>query len=266
MEQYAKGQVSKSAAEVYEEFFVPALFGQWAGPVLDAAGAKPGDAVLDVACGTGIVAREAAHRVGARGSVAGLDRNPDMLAVAKRIAPEIDWHLGRAEEIPFPDARFDAVACQFGLMFFEDRIRALKEMARVARPGGRLAVATWDKLDNSPGYDAMVGLLDRLFGERAANALRAPFVLGEAGDLAALADMAGLDGARVETRDGTVAFPSIEAWVHTDVKGWTLADMIDDEQYATLLATAKRELTPFVRPDGTVSFAGPVHILIAEKT
>jgi SAM-dependent methyltransferase len=265
MEQFAKGQVVRSAAEVYEEFFVPALFGQWAGPIVDAAGVKPGDAILDVACGTGVVAREAANRLGETGRVVGLDCNDGMLAVARRIAPNVDWRLGQAEALPFEDETFDAATCQFALMFFEDRIAALKEMWRVLKPGGRLAIATWDRLEHSPGYAAMVALLQRLFGTRAADALRAPFVIGEPELLIALAGEAGIPKAAVETRDGTVSFPSLKAWVHTDVKGWTLADMIDDAQFQTLLEAAHRDLTRFAQADSTVSFAGPAHILTAVK-
>lgn len=265
MEQFAKGQVIRSAANIYEEFFVPALFGRWAGPVLDAAGLKPGDKVLDVACGTGVVAREAARRLGASHDVIGLDCNDAMLAVAHDIAPDIEWRTGKAEELPFEDRAFDVVCCQFALMFFEDRIAALREMRRVLKPGGRLAVATWDRVENSPGYDAMVALLQRLFGQRAADALRAPFVLGEPAVLVALAAEAGIEGAEIVTRQDVAVFPSIEDWVHTDVKGWTLADMIDDDQYRTLLAAAQAELAPFVATDGTVSFAASAHILSAAE-
>jgi ubiquinone/menaquinone biosynthesis C-methylase UbiE len=113
------GQVTRSAAEVYDEFFVPALFQPWAGRVVDEARVKPGDAVLDVACGTGVVARIAAESVGPMGSVAGLDLNEGMLAVAARRSPGVHWHHGRAEEMPFESDFFDAVVCQFGLMFFE---------------------------------------------------------------------------------------------------------------------------------------------------
>jgi ubiquinone/menaquinone biosynthesis C-methylase UbiE len=87
MDRSQRGQVTRSAADVYDEFFVPALFAPWPGPVSDAAGLAPGQAVLDVACGTGVLAREAARRVQPGGSVIGLDRNDGMLAVARRKAP-----------------------------------------------------------------------------------------------------------------------------------------------------------------------------------
>ena len=156
-----RGQVSRSAAEVYEEFFVPALFRQWVQPVADAADIRAGDRVLDVACGTGILARHAATRVGAAGSVCGVDINEGMLAVARREAPEIEWRKGAAEALPFADDGFDAVVSQFGLMFFADQAKAIREMRRVLRPGGRLAVAVWDSLANTPGYAAMTALLQR---------------------------------------------------------------------------------------------------------
>lgn len=259
------GQVTRSAAEIYKEFFVPALFLEWAPRVADAAGLAPGQKVLDVACGTGVVAREAVPRVAPGGSVTGLDRNPDMLAVAGRAAPGIAWRQGLAESLPFEDRAFHAVVSQFGLMFFEDRAAALREMWRVLKPGGRLAVAVWDALEHSPGYADMAALLRRLFGERIANELRAPFALGDPAAVRSLFTQAGIPQVEIRTLDGTARFPSIEAWVHTDVKGWTLADLIDDAQYRTLLEAAKRELKRYEHRDGTVAFAAPGHIVTAAK-
>ena len=97
MDASQQGQVTRSAADVYDEFFVPALFAPWAAPVADAARINAGNQVLDVACGTGVLAREAAARVRPSGSVIGLDRNSGMLAVAMRKAPEITWREGVAE-------------------------------------------------------------------------------------------------------------------------------------------------------------------------
>ena len=256
-----KGQVTRSAAEIYEEFFVPALFQQWTPIVADAAGIKAGQRVLDVACGTGVLAREAAGRVGGAGLVTGLDRNDGMLAMARRIAPAVEWKAGRAEQLPFADAGFDAVVSQFGLMFFDDRAQALREMRRVLKPGGRLAVAVWDRLENSPGYVAMAGLLERLFGRRIAGELHAPFALGDPEALRGLFAEAGLGKAKVATHAGTARFPSIEAWVRTDVKGWTLADLIDDDQYALLLREAAVALRRYAKVDGIVIFDAPALIV-----
>jgi SAM-dependent methyltransferase len=260
-----KGQLNTAAAEVYEEFFVPALFREWPPRVVDAAAVSRGDRVLDVACGTGVLARAVATRVGPAGSVTGVDINDGMLAVARRVAPTIDWRHGRAEALPVDRDSFDAVVSQFGLMFFEDRTAAVREMMRALRRGGRLAVAVWGPLDETPGYAAMTELLQRLFGDDAANALRAPYNLGDGDELRSLFAEAGVTDAEVVTVEGTARFPSIASWVHTDVKGWTLADMIDDGQFRMLRAEAEAELLTFVAPDGTVSFAAPAHIVTAVK-
>jgi ubiquinone/menaquinone biosynthesis C-methylase UbiE len=260
-----QGQVNRSAAEIYEEFFVPALFREWAPRVAAAAGIRPGDRVLDVACGTGVLAREMARRAAPGGEVAGLDRNPGMLAVARRQAPEIAWREGLAEALPYGAGAFDAVVSQFGLMFFEDPTQAIQEMLRVLKPGGRLAVAVWDRLETSPGYAAMAALLQRLFGERTAATLRAQFALGQVAELRALFAEAGMPEVQIATEAGSARFPSIEAWVHTDVKGWTLADLIDDAQYQQLLGAAQTELKRFTRPDGTVAFVAPAHIVTATR-
>jgi SAM-dependent methyltransferase len=256
-----KGQVSRNAAEVYEEFFVPALFQEWASRVAGAAKIQAGQRVLDVACGTGILARTVAEWVGPTGSVVGLDVNEGMLAVAARKAPRIEWRQGLAEDLPFDSDSFDAVVSQFGLMFFEDKVAALQEMVRVLRPGGRLAVAVWDSLDHIPGYAAMVALLQRLFGEQAASGLRPPFSLGNLPKLQTLLAEAGLSEAEIMTQTGVTRFPSLQAWVYTDVKGWVLADLLDEAQFELLLKEAEQALQPFVTAQGTVSFASSAHII-----
>lgn len=258
------GQVSKSAAQVYDEFFVPALFGEWAEPLAAAAGLAAGHDVLDVACGTGATARFAHSNTGPRSRVIGLDRNSGMLDVARARAPEITWIDGRAETLPFPDSSFDTVLCQFGLMFFDDPVTALREIKRVARPGGRAAVSVWDDVANSPGYARMIGLLDRLYGAEVANALRAPFTLGSLPTLQRLLEEADWTDATVTTRMGTARFPSIYEWVRLDIRGWTLADMIDDQQFDALVEAAGIELAEFAGNDGTVSFAAPAHIVSLE--
>jgi ubiquinone/menaquinone biosynthesis C-methylase UbiE len=260
-------QAQTDAAAIYEEFFVPALFQAWADRVAEAAQLSPGARVLDVACGTGVLARTAAARVRPGGSGVGLDLNPGMLAVAERVAPEIAWRQGAAEALPYADASFDAVVSQFGLMFFTDRQAALREMVRVLAPGGPLAVAVWGALAVTPGYAAVVALLQRLVGERVADALRSPFVLGDPQELAALFTNAGIASARVTTQVGPARFPSIRSWVETDVKGWLpfVQVALDERQSEALLAEAERALPVFVASSGTVEFVMPAHIVTARK-
>lgn len=261
----ARGQVGSSAAQIYDEFFVPALFAQWPARVLDAAAVRRGQSILDVACGTGVLAREAARRAGADGRVTGLDVNEGMLAVARRHAADVEWRKGRAEALPFAAESFDSVLSQFGLMFFDDRQGALREMLRVLRSGGTLAVAVWDSLERTPGYAAMTALLNRLFGAEIAGALRAPYCLGDKDALGALFERAGAARIAIETLEGKARFPSIASWVRTDIKGWTLADRIDDAQFSLLAAEAEIELRRFVVPGGTIEFAHPAHIVTAAK-
>jgi SAM-dependent methyltransferase len=253
-------------AEVYHEKFVPALFGPWGPVVVEAAGIVPGEAVLDVACGTGALTLAAAEAAGPEGHVVGLDLNPAMLAVARRNSDRIAWREGAAERLPFPDGSFDAVVSQFGMMFFDDRPRALAEMIRVLRPGGRLAVAVCGALDDSPGYAAFARLLDRLFGPETGDAFRAPFVLGDPELLARIAAEAGVRGARVEKRTGQVRFRSIAELVSTErACVWTLGGILRDEQFELLLRQSEAALAPFAGADGTVLFDMPALILRASK-
>jgi SAM-dependent methyltransferase len=259
----SRGQVLDAAAIVYEQFFVPALFAQWVDPMLDAAGAGPGDTVLDVGCGTGIVARAARQRVGPTGAVIGVDPNDGMLTVARHHGPEVDWRTGTAEALPCSDHEVDRTICQFAAMFFVDRALAVDEMVRVTRPGGRVAIATWAGVDRSPGYAAMLDLLARHVGDWAAAALSAPFAIGTEDALRrAIGD--DRDGVSVTTRAGVARFASIDEWLHTDIRGWTLTDAIDDDAYAELLAVARSELARFEAPDGTIMFDAPAIIGVIE--
>lgn len=257
----------RSPADVYDEQFVPALFSHW-GPVLcDAAGVAAGLRVLDVACGTGALTVAVADRVLPGGAAFGLDANPQMLAVARRKHAAIEWYEGRAESLPFDDTIFDAVVSQFGLMFFDDRIAALREMWRVLRPGGRIAVAVCDAIEHSPGYASLAVLLDRLFGRHIGDAFRAPFVLGDADALRALCTGAGITDASIVQRHGTVRFASVDALVSTErACAWTLGGALDDRQFEQLRREAQGTFAPFVNSGGMVEFEMPALIIAAART
>jgi ubiquinone/menaquinone biosynthesis C-methylase UbiE len=258
---------ARSPAEVYDEMFVPALFQQWGPIVADAARIGFGESVLDVACGTGVLACAALERVGPQGTVTGLDRNADMLSVARRKSTRIEWWEGRAESLPFPDEKFDAVISQFGFMFFDDRPAAVREMMRVLRPNGRMAIAVCDALDHSPGYAAFANLLQRLFGDRVADAFRAPFVLGDPERLLSICAAAGIADAKVARHAGRVRFASMRSLISTErACVWTLGGMLDDTQFAELLKEAEPALKPFVGTDGAIAFEMPALILTATKT
>jgi SAM-dependent methyltransferase len=255
------------AAGAYESLFVPALFGQWAPHVADAAAIAPSQRVLDVACGTGVLTREVASRVGATGEAVGVDPGPGMIEVARRQAPAIEWRQGVAESLPFGGASFDAVVSQFGLMFFNDRRQALREMLRVLKPGGRVAIAVWDSLDNIPAYAAEAALLDRIAGPAAADALRAPFVLGDTTGLAALCSESGLPSADISTLRGTARFPSTRIMLEADLRGWlplmgiTLSEVLIDQ----ILQEGEHVFRSYADVDGRIGFSLSAHIIRARK-
>jgi SAM-dependent methyltransferase len=260
-------QADTDSATAYQELFVPALFQQWTPHVVAAAKLQLGHRVLDVACGTGVLAREAASFVGSTGSVVGVDPSAGMLIVAKRLAPEIEWRQGTAESLPYADESFDAVISQFGLMFFTDRRQGVREMLRVLSPGGHLAVAVWDSLDNTPAYADAVALLDRVAGQRAADALRAPFSLGDRNELATLFAELGLTSSEIATRHGTARFPSIRSMVEADLRGWlpVMGVVLSEDLIARILKEAEHVLSRYVTAQGRVAFESPAHIVTGTK-
>jgi len=257
----------ENMASSYQELMVPALFQNWSGQVLDEAEIKPGDKVLDVACGTGVLTIAAADRLGQNGFVTGLDLNPGMLAVAEKLAPDIEWLQGAAEDLPWDEQSFDAVFSQFGLMFFEDKQMALQEMFRVLRHGGRLVVAVFDSLENIPGYKSITGIFGHVVGEEVAQALRFPFSLGNPDDLKSLCSESSLTGAKITTRVGKARFPDVRTMVLADVKGWfPLAGIVlDENQTDEIVSKAESDLKEFITVDGSVEFPMPAHFITITK-
>lgn len=255
------------AARAYESIMVPALFQEWAEPVLDAAEVQADQRVLDVACGTGVLARAASERVGSGGAVAGLDPSQGMLAVAGELTSGVEWHSGTAEAAPFPDGSFDAVVCQFGLMFFGDRAAAVREMLRVLKPGGGLALAVWDTLEDSPAYAVEVSILEKLAGPEAANALRAPFVLGDPAETLGLLQEAGVASPSVLSKTGTAKFPSVRVMVEADLRGWlpVMGVHLTEQQISEIFAEAESALAEFVTRSGEIVFDSPAHIVSGRR-
>src|SRR5262245_23240333 len=145
-------QLAGSGPEAYEKHLVPLLFEPLAARLVALVGAAPGETGLDVACGTGVVARKL---VGAGVRMAGVDLNPGMLALARSLEPAVTWVEGDAQALALPTARFDVATCQQGLQFMPDPGAALRSIHGVLRPGGRLAVAVWRPLRACPGFDAV---------------------------------------------------------------------------------------------------------------
>ena len=191
------------ATENYERYFVPAIGGPLAELLVAAAALRPGERVLDVACGTGVVARLAADRVGPAGTVAGADVNGGMLGVARTVAVSsgrtIQWYETAAEAMPLPDGAFDVVFCQLALQFFADKAAALREMRRVLARGGRAYVSV-------PAPTAFFDVLEQAVTQHVGAAIGAfvqqVFSLNDGGELEGLFQKAGFDevDVRMETR------------------------------------------------------------------
>jgi SAM-dependent methyltransferase len=260
-------QAQIAAAQAYEDLFVPALFSQWGEVIRVAAAVAPGKRVLDVACGTGILARRLATLLASPQSIVGLDLAPGMLEVAKRVAPDIEWQQGSAESLPFADASFDAVVSQFGLMFFPDRVRALREMLRVLTPGSRLAVAVWDSLDHIPAFADELKLMEHLAGRGAADALRSPFVLGDPDDLEQLARDAAICDPAIATHRSTARFPSIRSLVEADLRGWIpmMGVFLDENTIERVLAEAEIALRAYANSRGELAFQISAHVLSGSR-
>jgi SAM-dependent methyltransferase len=258
-------QVAGSAPEVYEQDLVPAVFGPWAGRVVGLADLRRGDRVLDVACGTGVVARTAAEEVGERGAVVAADLNPGMIAVARSLpAPRgatVEWREADAGALPFVDQAFDAVLCQLGLQFFADRAAALREMYRVLRPGGRVVVMVWRPIEQAAGFAILAAALEQHIGPEPASIMRAPFSLGDAKELTALIAGAGFEDLDFRAETGAVRFPSVKRFVASYIAGSPLAGPIaaaPPEARGAVLAEVAAKLEP--RIDGELEFPIEAHL------
>jgi SAM-dependent methyltransferase len=272
MSDQERWQVAGDAASIYERALVPALFAAWAPRVVALASPRSGERVLDVACGTGVVARLAAQRVGPTGTVVGLDLNPGMLAVATGVpaAPgsaPITWKEAPATSMPLPDSAFDVVYCQAGLQFFPDRPAALREMHRVLAVGGRVGLMVWRGIQHSPGFDALAVALDRHVSAEAAGVMRAPFGLAEAATLHTLMAGAGFRDVSVERRTESVRFPSTARFVRDQIAASPLAAHVAKVSVAAradLLAAVTRALEGY-QVAGGLSFPIEAHLASARK-
>ncbi len=211
-----------TAAMAYERLILPAFMLPAAKAAIEHAPPLPGEKVLDVACGTGLVARLIAKRVAPGGTIECLDLDPAMIAVASelvRAPPGVDltWHCASALSMPFEDKVFDAVICLHGLQFMPDFGAALREMNRVMKPGSRLLVTVWSAIDQNKGHLAVFSGLERQ--QVTPMAMLKAFILGDSGKLEGFANSAGFDEVRVSVVPGRVRFPSAQHFVEALAAG-----------------------------------------------
>jgi SAM-dependent methyltransferase len=251
-------------AEAYEQRFVPTLFAQLAPWLVDQVDLEAGESVLDVACGTGIVARTVAERIGA-GGVTGVDANEAMLTVAGRLRPDIDWRQGDVAALPFEDDTFDAVLCQSALMFFPDATAALAEMARVAASDGTVGVQVFARLDGQPAYGPWIAMVAEYTGPEARNLLGTYWAHGDLDLLADRFATAGLTVTATLTKKVILGFDSIEDFARTEIDATPLVERLSEDRYRTIVAESDGVLDQFVTDGGT---AIPIvaHLMIGHKS
>ena len=165
-----KWQMNTDGPETYEQYIVPTWMDDWSSDLIDIGNVTPKKRVLDVACGTGIIARKSAALVGPEGRIVGVDFNEGMLRVARRCAGQegasaIEWYQSDVSCMPFSSGEFDTVLCQQGLQFFPDKKAALCEMKRVLAPGGTLALSVWGRPEKSPHVIAICDVFTDYFVE-----------------------------------------------------------------------------------------------------
>jgi SAM-dependent methyltransferase len=225
-----------SAMQIYDDVLVPRLFTPWARLLLDRLDLRPGEAILDVACGPGSATRLAASDVGPCGRVTGIDLSRAMLAIAqsKPVLPgaaPIDYQEASADRLPVADAVFDVAICQQGLQFFGNRDAALAEMRRARRTGGRLGIAVWTAIEQAPPFAALEDAIREVAGAELADRYRdGPWGMADADALRELLEVSGFDDVRVVREALPLSFESATQL------GSTLA--------ASAIAAALEALTP----------------------
>jgi len=155
----------QSIADIFENILVPSTFGPYAKELIERAGPIDASArILDLGCGTGVVARQLRDKRGSAANLVGLDVGAPMIAKARAVAPDIEWHEGNAMALPFADRSFDVVFSQQMLQFVPDRALAIREIRRVLKPGGRLIASTWRSRPEQPFFEALGQVIEKHLG------------------------------------------------------------------------------------------------------
>lgn len=260
-------QLTGDAVKLRERYSVRYFIGPWAPGLVALAALKPGERVLDVACGTGLVTRLAAPEVGPTGQVTGLDINANMLAVARSLPPlpgaSVTWVEGDAGAMDFPDASFDVILCQQGLQFFPHKDAALREMHRVLVPGGRVLLSVWKSA--GPYNVAVAEALERHAGVETATKYRASRMVPNAEELHRLLVDARFRAVHIRPSAMTIRLPSLKSFVLGHLSGGTVAGAVaalSEDQRAALAKQVKLALQPYADGDG-VAVPDEIHIAMA---
>lgn len=260
-------------AELYERYLSSTISDPWTRVLLEYAAPQPGEHALDLACGTGSVARHVAPLVGAGGKVVAFDISPDMLAVARTLSAPmgatIEWREGNAVALAQPDGAFDLVLCQQGLQFFSDRAASLREMRRVLSDGGRVVLNVWQALQHHPIYAALFEATTRHLNA-AISDVALPFSLWDAAELRSLLSEAGFERIEVTPRSLDIHLPSPERFVQLTVLGAATSipafAQLDPEAHSALVDAVTDETEAVAqryRDGDKLTFPMSTHIAVA---
>lgn len=245
-------EITDNFVEAHEQYLVPAIYAQWAYRIAELAEIDLGSRVLDVACGTGVLARAAQLETGLTGKVTGLDFSAKMLEVARQHSKVIEWQQGDAMAMPFDKNQFDRVLCQFALMFIENRVGAIREMLRVCRPNGLVVLAVWSRLEPGGAYGRLIRLVEKHAGVQTAENMASPWSLGVPGVMDALLLSSGVLEYECHERKGQARYPSKQAFIDSHLQLAGALDGMDRECYRNILSDADTELSSFISPGGQI--------------
>jgi SAM-dependent methyltransferase len=222
----------------------------------------------DLACGTGVAARIAAQRVGPGGEIVGFDLNAPMLSVARSLDPvpgaRIRWRWGNAEDLPFLDLSFDAVLCHQGFQFFPDRAKAALEIARVLRPGGRLALSVWCGPDRNPLAHALIAALESGGRPAFSRAMRWPFSVQNRCEIIAPIALAGFRVLMAEMSRLQVYAVNATAFVHGLLRAMPFGSEIRGPDMEALVRDTISSLGAYVR-HGELRVPWQAHTIVAVR-
>jgi SAM-dependent methyltransferase len=263
----------RSAMNVYAEVMVPRMFEPWARELLGELALHAGEATLDVACGPGTVTRLAAARSGRAGRVTGCDLSPAMLAIARSRGPVADgapmhYLEAPADRLPVADTSYDVATCQQGLQFFPDRVGALAEMRRALRPGGRVGIAVWKRIEESPPFAVLAEAIRQVAGDELADRYAGgPWGLPLADDLRTLLERAGFQEVRVADRVLPVTFEGGPAQLAATLAAAGVAGELEalPPLYRERLHVAVTELSRPLVADGTLRSQLASHLAVARR-
>lgn len=263
-------QLEGNAPLAYDTHIVDVFLRDYSRRLVEIAAIKPGDRVLDVACGTGVVTQLVANKIGSAGQVVGFDLNAGMLARAKdsrETAVAIEWRLGNATDMPFGDATFDCVICQHGLQFIPNKAAAVSEMHRVLADRGRIVISVWRSIEHCPWQAAIADALDRNMGHEQATQIRSAFNFGDADQLKQVIVTAGFRDVEVRIERETIRHASVAEYVPGYISATPVAAAVaglDREAQEKIITDVRDALAAYRVGDG---LAAPIeaHVAIGHR-